>query len=109
MINVGSQLVKTVASKTNDVAGDGTTTATVLARAIFPEGCKAVAAGMNPMDIKRGIDKAVHTVISHIRSIAEPVDSKDAIFKVATISANGDKSLGGQQRCDFQGGDNQCE
>merc|ERR1719347_2378790 len=82
--NVGAQLVRSVASKTNDVAGDGTTTATILARAIFTEGCKAVAAGMNPMDIKRGIDKAVQTVISHIRSIAEPVDSKDAIFKVAT-------------------------
>jgi len=93
--NLGAQLVRHVASKTNDVAGDGTTTATVLARAIFTEGCKAVAAGMNPMDIKRGIDKSVQTVISHIRSIAEPVDSKESIFKVATISANGDKSLGG--------------
>merc|ERR1719327_2375261 len=93
--DMGAQLIKSVASKTNDVAGDGTTTATVLARAIFTEGCKAVAAGMNPLDLKRGIDKAVSTVISHIRSIAEPVDSKDAIYKVATISANGDKSLGG--------------
>merc|ERR1712087_309366 len=93
--DMGAQLIKSVASKTNDVAGDGTTTATVLARAIFTEGCKAVAAGMNPMDIKRGIDKGVSTVISHLRSIAEPVDSKDAIFKVATISANGDKSSGG--------------
>lgn len=93
--NLGAQLVRHVASKTNDVAGDGTTTATVLARSIFMEGCKAVAAGMNPMDVKRGIDKAVIKVVSHIRSIAEPVESKDAIFKVATISANGDKSLGG--------------
>merc|ERR1712087_112646 len=93
--NLGAQLVRHVASKTNDVAGDGTTTATVLARAIFIEGCKSVAAGMNPMDIKRGIDKAVSTVVTHLRSIAEPVESKDAIFKVATISANGDKSLGG--------------
>jgi len=93
--NLGAQLVRHVASKTNDIAGDGTTTATVLARAIFIEGCKSVAAGMNPMDIKRGIDKSVQTVISHIRSIAEPVDSKESIFKVATISANGDKSLGG--------------
>lgn len=73
----------------------GTTTATVLARAIFMEGCKSVAAGMNPMDVKRGIDKAVSTVTNHIKAIAEPVESKDAIFKVATISANGDKSLGG--------------
>merc|ERR1719450_445021 len=63
MINVGAQLVKTVASKTNDVAGDGTTTATVLARAIYREGCKAVAAGMNPMDIKRGMDQAVKVVL----------------------------------------------
>eukprot|EP01083_Nonionella_stella_P005852 16882_1 len=92
--NLGAQLVRHVASKTNDVAGDGTTTATVLARSIFSEGCKAVAAGMNPMDVKRGIDKACIAVISHIRSIAEPVESKDAIYKVATISANGDKSLG---------------
>eukprot|EP00484_Ammonia_sp_Unknown_P023782 CAMPEP_0197031044 /NCGR_PEP_ID=MMETSP1384-20130603/10150_1 /TAXON_ID=29189 /ORGANISM="Ammonia sp." /LENGTH=566 /DNA_ID=CAMNT_0042460517 /DNA_START=153 /DNA_END=1853 /DNA_ORIENTATION=- len=93
--NLGAQLVRAVASKTNDVAGDGTTTATVLARSIFLEGCKAVAAGMNPMDVKRGIDKAVATVINHIKSISEPVESKDAIFKVATISANGDKVLGG--------------
>jgi len=93
--NLGAQLVRHVASKTNDVAGDGTTTATILARSIFMEGCKAVAAGMNPMDVKRGIDKSVSTVISHLRSIAEPVETKDAIFKVATISANGDKSLGG--------------
>merc|ERR1719384_2557378 len=93
--NLGAQLVRHVASKTNDVAGDGTTTATVLARAIFIEGCKSVAAGMNPMDIKRGIDKAVSTVVTHVRSIAEPVQGSDAIRKVATISANGDKSLGG--------------
>jgi len=93
--NLGAQLVRHVASKTNDVAGDGTTTATVLARSIFMEGCKAVAAGMNPMDVKRGIERAVSTVITHLRSIAEPVESKDAIFKVATISANGDRSLGG--------------
>jgi len=93
--NLGAQLVRHVASKTNDVAGDGTTTATVLARAIFIEGCKSVAAGMNPMDIKRGIDKAVTTVVTHVRSIAEPVQGTDAIRKVATISANGDKSLGG--------------
>eukprot|EP01084_Bolivina_argentea_P063071 115220_1 len=93
--NLGAQLVRHVASKTNDVAGDGTTTATVLARAIFAEGCKAVAAGMNPMDVKRGIDKAVNAVVSHIRSIAEPVESKESVFKVASVSANGDKVLGG--------------
>eukprot|EP00485_Elphidium_margaritaceum_P005663 CAMPEP_0202686398 /NCGR_PEP_ID=MMETSP1385-20130828/2196_1 /ASSEMBLY_ACC=CAM_ASM_000861 /TAXON_ID=933848 /ORGANISM="Elphidium margaritaceum" /LENGTH=561 /DNA_ID=CAMNT_0049340963 /DNA_START=176 /DNA_END=1862 /DNA_ORIENTATION=- len=93
--NLGAQLVRAVASKTNDIAGDGTTTATVLARSIFMEGCKAVAAGMNPMDVKRGIDKAVQTVVNHIKSIAEPVETKDAIRKVATISANGDKKLGG--------------
>jgi len=92
--NLGAQLVRAVASKTNDVAGDGTTTATVLARAIFSEGCKAVAAGLNPMDIKRGIDKAVTRILSHLKSIAEEVNTKDAIQKVATISANGDKKLG---------------
>merc|ERR1719205_110073 len=70
MINVGAQLVKTVASKTNDVAGDGTTTATVLARAIFREGCKAVAAGMNPMDIKRGMDAAVKVVLEDLAAQA---------------------------------------
>lgn len=92
--NLGAQLVRHVASKTNDTAGDGTTTSTILARAIFSEGCKAVAAGMNPMDIKRGIDKAVTKVLTHLRSISEEVDSKDKIIKVATISANGDKKLG---------------
>jgi len=92
--NIGAQLVRHVASKTNDVAGDGTTTATILARAIFNEGCKAVAAGLNPMDVKRGIDKAVTHILSHLKSIAEPVKSKDAICKVATISSNGDKHVG---------------
>jgi chaperonin GroEL len=92
--NVGAQLVRHVASKTNDVAGDGTTTATVLARAIFSEGCKAVAAGLNPMDVKRGIDKAIEKILAHLRLIAEPVNDTEAIRKVATISANGDKKLG---------------
>jgi len=92
--NIGAQLVRHVASKTNDVAGDGTTTATILARAIFNEGCKAVAAGLNPMDVKRGIDKAVLVILNHLKSIAEPVKSKDAICNVATISSNGDKHLG---------------
>eukprot|EP00490_Sorites_sp_Unknown_P025691 CAMPEP_0114659628 /NCGR_PEP_ID=MMETSP0191-20121206/18236_1 /TAXON_ID=126664 /ORGANISM="Sorites sp." /LENGTH=571 /DNA_ID=CAMNT_0001885437 /DNA_START=37 /DNA_END=1752 /DNA_ORIENTATION=- len=93
--NLGAQLVRHVASKTNDEAGDGTTTATVLARAIFGEGCKSVAAGLNPMDIKRGIDKAVSKVITHLTKIAEPVDSTESILKVATIATNGDKILGG--------------
>jgi len=92
--NLGAQLVRAVASKTNDVAGDGTTTATVLARAIFAEGCKKVAAGLNPMDLKRGIDKAVQKILNHLKSIAEEVNTKDAIQKVATISSNGDKKLG---------------
>ncbi|ETO02385.1 chaperonin GroEL, partial [Reticulomyxa filosa] len=92
--NLGAQLVRHVASKTNDVAGDGTTTATVLVRAIFREGCRAVAAGLNPMDVKRGIDKAVSKVLEHLKSIAELVQDKDSIFKVATISANGDRKLG---------------
>jgi len=94
MINVGAQLVKTVASKTNDVAGDGTTTATVLARAIFREGCKAVAAGMNPMDIKRGMDQAVKIVLDDLQSQAKMIDSPDAIRSVATIAANGDEGIG---------------
>merc|ERR1719362_2119983 len=87
MINVGSQLVKTVASKTNDVAGDGTTTATVLARAIFREGCKAVAAGMNPMDIKRGMDQATKVVLDDLSAQAIMIDSPESIMNVATIAA----------------------
>jgi chaperonin GroEL len=94
MVNVGAQLVKTVASKTNDVAGDGTTTATVLARAIFREGCKAVAAGMNPMDIKRGMDQAAKVVLDDLAARAVPIDSPDSIRSVATIAANGDESIG---------------
>jgi len=94
MINVGAQLVKTVASKTNDVAGDGTTTATVLARAIFREGCKAVAAGMNPMDIKRGMDQATKLVLEDLASQATMIESPDSIKSVATIAANGDEGIG---------------
>jgi len=94
MVNVGAQLVKTVASKTNDVAGDGTTTATVLARAIFREGCKAVAAGMNPMDIKRGMDQAMKIVLHDLAAQATMINSPESINNVATIAANGDKAIG---------------
>ncbi|CAE8596411.1 unnamed protein product, partial [Polarella glacialis] len=90
MINVGAQLVKMVASKTNDVAGDGTTTATVLARAIFREGCKAVAAGMNPMDVKRGMDMAAKIVLEDLSSQATMIETPEQIRSVATIAANGD-------------------
>jgi len=94
MVNVGAQLVKTVASKTNDVAGDGTTTATVLARAIFREGCKAVAAGMNPMDIKRGMDQAVKVVLEDLAAQATMIESPESIKSVATIASNGDDAIG---------------
>merc|ERR1719330_1493911 len=92
--DMGAQLVRSVASKTNDVAGDGTTTATVLARAIFTEGCKAVASGMNPMDLKRGISLAVDHICAHLKSTAKEVTDKESIFRVATISANGEESIG---------------
>ena len=92
--NIGAQLVREVASKTSDIAGDGTTTATVLARAIFREGVKAVTAGANPMDIKRGIDKAVEAVVEKIKKISRPVQGK-AIAQVGTISANNDETIGG--------------
>lgn len=92
--NLGAQLVRHVASKTNDVAGDGTTTATILARGIYAEGCKAIAAGLNPMDVKRGIDKATQKLVAHLENIAEPVNSYESILKVATISSNNDKVLG---------------
>ncbi|HEU0163191.1 MAG TPA: chaperonin GroEL [Rhizomicrobium sp.] len=92
--NMGAQMVREVASKTNDAAGDGTTTATVLARAIVREGSKSVAAGMNPMDLKRGIDKAVETVIADLKKRAKKVKSNDEIAQVGTISANGDKEVG---------------
>jgi len=92
--NIGAQLIRAVANKTNDVAGDGTTTATVLARAIFMEGSKAVAAGMNPMDLKRGIDKATDRVSAYLTDAAKAVDSQDEIQSVATISANNESSIG---------------
>ncbi|HSV88068.1 MAG TPA: chaperonin GroEL, partial [Bacteroidales bacterium] len=93
--NMGAQMVKEVASKTADVAGDGTTTATVLAQAIFNNGLKNVTAGANPMDLKRGIDKAVEKVIGHLRKQSKEVgDSSEKIEQVATISANNDSSIG---------------
>jgi len=92
--NMGAQMVREVASKTNDVAGDGTTTATVLAQAIVREGLKSVAAGMNPMDLKRGIDKAVLQVVEEIKKKAKKVKNSEEIAQVGTISANGEKSIG---------------
>src|ERR1700710_2046643 len=92
--NMGAQMVREVASKTNDAAGDGTTTATVLARAIVREGSKAVAAGMNPMDLKRGIQKAVETVVADLKKRSKKVKSNEEIGQVGTISANGDKEVG---------------
>ncbi len=92
--NMGAQMVREVASKTNDIAGDGTTTATVLARAIVREGSKSVAAGMNPMDLKRGIDKAVEAVVADLKKRAKKVKSNEEIAQVGTISANGDKEVG---------------
>lgn len=92
--NMGAQLVREVASKTADVAGDGTTTATVLAQAIFTEGLKAIASGANPMDIKRGIDKAVEVVVENIKNLSIPVSGRKEIEQVATISANNDPTIG---------------
>ncbi|MGS1097602.1 chaperonin GroEL [Aquamicrobium terrae] len=92
--NMGAQMVREVASKTNDLAGDGTTTATVLAQAIVQEGAKAVAAGMNPMDLKRGIDKAVDAVVAELKANARKVTKNDEIAQVGTISANGDSEIG---------------
>ena len=92
--NMGAQMVREVASKTSDVAGDGTTTATVLARAIFKEGVKTVAAGANPMALKRGIEKAVEKAVASIHEMAKPVKG-DAIAQVGTVSANGDTTIGG--------------
>ncbi|MDB9707843.1 chaperonin GroEL [Planktotalea frisia] len=94
--NMGAQLVKDVASRTNDEAGDGTTTATVLAQAIVKEGMKSGAAGMNPMDLKRGIDKAVTAVIDEIKTMSRPVGDTAEIAKVGTISANGEAEIGQQ-------------
>ncbi|WGD55536.1 chaperonin GroEL [Bradyrhizobium sp. CB1650] len=92
--NMGAQMVREVASKTSDIAGDGTTTATVLAQSIVKEGAKSVAAGMNPMDLKRGIDLAVEAIIDDLRSHAKKVTANDEIAQVATISANGDTEIG---------------
>ncbi|WP_372894067.1 chaperonin GroEL, partial [Rhodosalinus sp.] len=92
--NMGAQMVKEVASRTNDEAGDGTTTATVLAQGIVKEGMKAVAAGMNPMDLKRGIDLACNKVVEHIKSAARPVEGSDEVAQVGTISANGESDIG---------------
>src|SRR5213079_60502 len=92
--NLGAQMVREVASKTNDKAGDGTTTATVLAQAIVVEGMKSVAAGMNPMDLKRGIDKAVIKVVAEIKDVSRKVTTNDEIAQVGTISANGDAEVG---------------
>src|SRR5215217_8213923 len=92
--NMGAQMVKEVASRTSDAAGDGTTTATVLARAIYEEGLKLVAAGHSPMDLKRGIDKAVEVVVAELKKISKPTSDKKEIAQVGTISANGDETIG---------------
>merc|ERR1719253_966700 len=92
--DMGAQLIKSVASKTNDIAGDGTTTATVLARTIYSEGCKAVAAGLNPMDLRRGIQLAVNSVVRTLDDISRPITSKEEISQVGTISANSEKEIG---------------
>src|ERR1700692_4315287 len=92
--NMGAQMVREVASKTNDLAGDGTTTATVLAASIMKEGLKLVAAGMNPMDLKRGIDIAVTAVVKNIERISKKVHSSEEIAQIGTIASNGDKSIG---------------
>ncbi|NNG05939.1 MAG: chaperonin GroEL, partial [Inquilinus sp.] len=92
--NMGAQMVREVASKTNDLAGDGTTTATVLAQSIVREGVKAVAAGMNPMDLKRGIDMAVEAVVKDIQGRSRTVETNEEIAQVGTISANGAQDIG---------------
>ena len=92
--NMGAQMVKEVASKTNDIAGDGTTTATVLAQALVMEGVKSVSAGMNPMDLKRGIDKATEAAVVALRELSQPCDDTKSIAQVGTISANSDSSVG---------------
>ena len=92
--NMGAQMVKEVASKTNDNAGDGTTTASILAQAIVGEGIKYVTAGMNPMDIKRGIDKAVENVIESLKKTSKKVKANEEVAQVGTISANGEKEIG---------------
>src|SRR6201990_2422852 len=92
--NMGAQMLREVASKTNDLAGDGTTTATVLAQAIVREGAKAVAPGLNPMDLKRGIDAAVAAVVEDVKKRSKKVSTSEEIAQVGTISANGDRSIG---------------
>src|SRR6201981_2978396 len=92
--NMGAQMVKEVASKTNDDAGDGTTTATVLAQAIYREGAKIVAAGHNPMELKRGIDKAVEAVITELKKLSKPIKDQKEVAQVGTISANNDPAIG---------------
>ena len=93
--NMGAQMVREVASKTNDIAGDGTTTATVLAQAIVREGAKAVAAGMNPMDLKRGIDQAVEAVVADTeKAPSKKIKTSDEVAQVGTISANGEAEIG---------------
>src|ERR671921_741375 len=92
--NMGAQMVREVASKTNDLAGDGTTTATVLAQAIVREGAKSVAAGMNPMDLKRGVDIAVSAVVKDIEKRSKPVASSAEVAQIGTISSNGDAKIG---------------
>src|ERR1700760_4528639 len=92
--NMGAQMVREVASKTSDIAGDGTTTATVLAQAIVKEGAKAVAAGMNPMDLKRGVDLAVEAIVEDLKNNSKNITSNAEIAQVGTISANGDKEIG---------------
>src|SRR4026209_1768879 len=92
--NLGAQMLREVASKTSDIAGDGTTTATVLAQAIVREGAKSVAAGSNPMDLKRGVDRAVAAVVEELKAQSKKVTSNDEIAQLGTISADGDKEVG---------------
>src|ERR671912_761116 len=92
--NMGAQMVREVASKSSDLAGDGTTTATVLAAAIVREGAKSVAAGMNPMDLKRGIDLAVDAIVADLKTRSKKVTTSEEIAQVGTISSNGDTSIG---------------
>jgi len=92
--NMGAQMVREVASKTSDVAGDGTTTATILAQAIYREGVKAVAAGANPMALKRGIEKAVEVAVEEVKKLSKPVGTGEMIAQVGTISANSDSTIG---------------
>src|SRR3546814_9709958 len=91
---MGAQMLREVASKTNDIAGDGTTTATVLAQAIVREGAKAVAAGMNPMDLKRGVELAVEAVVAELQKKSKKISTSAEVAQVGTISANGEASIG---------------